>query len=541
MMSQHGPELPAARQRTAAADLPAVAKRCVIVFITLGVAWRLLRYALCFPFWGDEAYINLSILHRGYRELLDPLEYSQVAPLLFLWIQRAAYTMLGGGEYALRAFPLLAGLAALAIFCRLAWRELEPRSAAIAIGIFAGTYALVRHTCEGKPYAGDLLAATLLVWLGARWLRNLRDPAGPSAASLAVIPLVWLSYPSVFVAGGISLTLLAVLVVNRRESSRRAWLWWAAYSAVTVASFLLLFFLFAAPHVTRATGSWLAEYWRDAFPPLSNPLRLLWWLVTTHTGPMLAYPVGGQHFGSALTTLLCLAGVLWLVRRRRLGTTLLCLAPALPTFIAAAMHYYPYGGSVRVAIHFAPAICLLAGAGAGALVDRVSAPRRRAAVGGAIVVLLMVLPVVGAVRDVLQPYKSPEDAAMRRVMREVADVIMAAQSRGHATLVRPGVNVAIYNAPEGTHGSPDGPVFHQSLRYYLELYSGIRPDWRTEGNLGPGVNLLLVYRGSEFGPSPARVAEVAAQAGLRITSETAYSLSSRSPASLIVCECAPAP
>ena len=205
-------ELPGERARVDRA----VIQRWLLIFVALGIGWRVLRYGLCFPFWGDESYLNTSILLRDYRGLIEPLEYFQTAPLLFLWIQKTACHLFGGGEYALRGFSLLAGVTALALFAHLAWQELEPRAAAISSGIFCAAYYLVRHTCESKPYAGELFAAAALVWLGANWLRRPTSWGYALATCLAAAVLPWLSLTVVFVAGGLSVALLALSVTRRR-------------------------------------------------------------------------------------------------------------------------------------------------------------------------------------------------------------------------------------------------------------------------------------------------------------------------------------
>jgi hypothetical protein len=205
----------------------------------------------------------------------------------------------------------------------------------------------------------------------------------------------------------------------------------------------------------------------------------------------------------------------------------LWLAPALPTFVAAALHRYPYGDSVRVSIHLAPGICVFAGLGAAALLDRISDPRFRATILGLALVGLACIPVVGGVRDVMWPYKAPEEAAGRTAMRDLA------------SRLGPRPAIVIYNPPEGTHGPPDGPAFHQSLRYYLELCTGVQPRWRTEGGLDTGAGWLLVFRGPEYGPDPQRVQAAAAQAGLALTPVHEYFFSQRTPASLSVYRCRP--
>ena len=64
--------------------------RAVWSFVVVGVVLRVVRYAMNQPLWGDEAFLAASFLDRGYVDLLQPLEYHQVAPLLFLWTERTA-------------------------------------------------------------------------------------------------------------------------------------------------------------------------------------------------------------------------------------------------------------------------------------------------------------------------------------------------------------------------------------------------------------------------------------------------------------------
>jgi len=86
--------------------------------LAVGLAWRLLRYALQFPIWGDEAFICVNLLDRDYLGLLDPLDYKQVAPILFLWSELTAFRLIGGSELAIRLLPFLAGVGSLFLFWR---------------------------------------------------------------------------------------------------------------------------------------------------------------------------------------------------------------------------------------------------------------------------------------------------------------------------------------------------------------------------------------------------------------------------------------
>src|SRR5262245_33302906 len=153
---------------------PRWSRNVALLLVLLGIAWRLLRYFLQFPIWGDEAFVCLNFVDRDYLGLMKPLRYMQVAPILFLWSELAAYRLLGGSELALRLLPLLAGLGSLLLFWRLARLTLPPLAGVLAVGILAVAYYPVRHACEVKPCALDLfLSLTPLVAA----VRRPRQPA----------------------------------------------------------------------------------------------------------------------------------------------------------------------------------------------------------------------------------------------------------------------------------------------------------------------------------------------------------------------------
>ena len=199
--------------------------RWIMLFLAVGVAIRLIRYLLRFPLWGDEAMLAMNFLDRDYAGLMQPLHFHQVAPLLFLWIELAAIKLLGFHEWSVRLFPLLCSLASLFLFHRLARLLLRGAPLVLAVGIFAVTYSGLRYAAEMKPYGGDLMISTLLLLLAVRWWRQPDDTRWLWALA-AVAPLaLGLSYPAVFVAGGVSLSVAGVLLSTR---SRRGWGAWCA-------------------------------------------------------------------------------------------------------------------------------------------------------------------------------------------------------------------------------------------------------------------------------------------------------------------------
>jgi hypothetical protein len=399
--------LPSPRQRDLLPEL--WQRRLLLGFLLLGVAARCVRYFLRFPLWEDECFLCVNLGERGYLDLLKPLEYHQVAPVLFLWIQLTCVKILGFTELSLRLFPFLCSVAGLFLFRALAGRLLRGLPLLLAVATFAVAYPCIRYAAEAKQYASDQFVSLVLLTLVVEWWHRPGDRR-LLIGLIGVVPVaVFLSYPAVFVAGGVSLVMAAVLWA----SGERCWRWWTAYNLALVGSFGLVF-LIAAAAQSRAELGFMESYWRGAFPPLSTPAALPGWFLFTHTGDLLAYPVGGGNGASTLTFLTCLTGVIVMAMRRRWFFLLLVLTPFALNFMAAALHRYPYGGHFKFAQHLAPLICILNGLGAAAWAGRLSArPRWQRAFLTLSLLFPLLVGAGGVVRDLANPYKTLSDQRAR--------------------------------------------------------------------------------------------------------------------------------
>lgn len=383
--------------------------------LLLGAAWRLLRYGLRFPLWGDEASIVLNVMDSpNWAGALRPGR-EQVSPFLFLWAEKASLAVLGPSEMSLRLVPLAAGLLGLVLFWRLARLALEPLPAAIATGILSVSYFPLRFSCEVKSYSSDLCVSVAFLLLG---LLFLSEPGRlrPLALLLVAAPVgVGLSYPGILVLAAVSLVLLPVVW---RRGDARVWLLFLAYNAAGVATFLYGV-LAAGVGQFQGQGGFQNQFWQHSFPPW-QPVALLVWLVRIHAGNLFAYPLGDVEGLNTLTFVLAVAGIVILRKTGRRGLLPLFLLPFAWTFLAAAVRLYPYGGHPRVAQHLAPPICLLAGTGlAAALKLRDASGEKRVRRVRVTAGVFATLAVVGMVLDVLTPYKSGGDAVFRRFVADI--------------------------------------------------------------------------------------------------------------------------
>ena len=380
-------------------------------FVALGVVLRVVRYLLNFPLWGDEAFVATNFIARGYRDLLGPLDYGQICPVLFLWIELTAVKLLGYSEWSLRLFPIACGVASLFLFRHVAGRVVRGVPLLLAVGIFAVSFHPIRHSAEVKPYASDLLVALVLLAPALEWWRS-PSRAGWLWVLVAVVPVALaLSHPAVFVAGGIVLGLAVPAWRTGRPGVRIPF---ALYCLSLGATFLLLFLAFTCEQGGGVMGA-LRDYWADSFPPLDDPRKLLRWLVVIHTGTMFAYPGGGQD-GLSTPTFVCFAVAAFVLWRRGRGAVVIALlGPFALALLAAALRRYPYGGEARQMQFVAPAICILAGLGAASLLRALPGPRARFRVAFAGALCLALGGFVPMAQDVAHPYRYESDHQRREL------------------------------------------------------------------------------------------------------------------------------
>jgi hypothetical protein len=376
--------------------------RIAWAFVGLGILIRSIRYLLNFPLWPDEAYLAHNYLDRGYLDLLRALDYGQVAPLLYLWLQKTVVVICGFSEYSLRLYAFVGSIGSLFLFRHLAGRLLQGVARLLAIGTFAVAYPLIRYSAEAKPYGSDMLIALLLLVLLIEWRREREKTRWLWALAVAMPAAVLLSYPAVFIVPAVS---LAMLIELARSGTGRQWLAWLGVHAAVAGAVALLFFASARAQLDGA-GPGMQAGWGPAFPPLRSAKQMAIFLLDSHTGEAFSYPAGDARGGSSLTTLCWLAALVLLLRGRQFWLATLFTVPLALNFIAAALHVYPYAGHSRVMLYMAPVLCLTTGLGAAAILSLLK--NRRWSAGAPVVAALVLLTAIGSiasVRDFLKPYK----------------------------------------------------------------------------------------------------------------------------------------
>jgi len=364
------------------------------LLLLIGAVLRLRAYSNGRSLWFDESLLALNILHRSTAGIFRPLDYHQGAPLGFLFLLKLATKIGGGGEFALRAIPLLAALLSLFVFWRVADLYLSPRAVPLAVALFALGPNLIHFSSEAKQYSSDVAVTLVLLWAATKFVSPPWTISSLLRFSLLGATAIWFSHPASFILAAIATTLFTIAVLEHdRKRLRGVILLTAAWAA----SFLLCYFVSLRSLVADQT---LLNYWRDSFPP--HPLaslRGLNWL-TNAALKLFDEPAGLVDF---LGLALFLAGSLALLRRNRILSGYL-VAPIGVTILASLLGHYPLAG--RLLMFLVP--LLLMGIAEGVVWISSRCGRWSRVVEVLVIVTLLLKPLSADIKELVNPNRGED-------------------------------------------------------------------------------------------------------------------------------------
>uniref|UniRef100_A0A7V0Z633 Glycosyltransferase RgtA/B/C/D-like domain-containing protein n=1 Tax=candidate division WOR-3 bacterium TaxID=2052148 RepID=A0A7V0Z633_UNCW3 len=324
------------------------------LLIIIGIILRLSQYIYNRSLTEGEAPLAMNIIERSYQGLLRPLDYVQAAPIGFLYIEKLFVNIFGNNEYALRIFPLIAGILGIYIFYEVLKHINDTTITIFGLGFFVLNDHLIYFSSEVKPYSSDLLFSLLLVLLTLITIReNLKIPILILTGIIGAIS-IWFSFPAVFVFSGIGIVLLIYTIKNKNYNALIAL---TIIGAIWILSFILNYFI-CIRHYTAHKE--LVDFWQKdfiPFPPVS--LKALYQIVYMLIR-IFKNPGGFSIYDILLALLFFITGIYYLYQNKR-TISLIFILPLIITFICSMFKLYPFEG--RVILFIAPILAIFVGAG----------------------------------------------------------------------------------------------------------------------------------------------------------------------------------
>lgn len=334
----------------------------LLLLILLGILLRLVIYFQNRDLIIDEANIVRNLSERGFLALLQPLDYEQYAPVLFIWIEELASLLFGYGPFGLKLFPLLSGIASMFLLYRIL-RQLGMKYMIwLPVGLFALNPYLIEYAATIKQYMSDVLVTLLLIYLA---LKTDLAKITPGRFYACWVPAgmiaILASMPSVFLLAAVA----SYYCYYSFTSGNRKFL---LPIFITGFSWLLLFGVYYWFILRQQIGSdYLQDYHANYFLHLlpRNKAELLH---NIHLVDELICHTSGYSFVNHTLALIFLFVGCFQLLRRKLAIALLILLPLLLVLLASALHQFTL--IIRVSLFTFPLFLILLGLGAEEIFNR---------------------------------------------------------------------------------------------------------------------------------------------------------------------------
>jgi len=301
----------------------------------------------------DESWLALNILNRDFVGLLRPLDYQQVAPILFLWIDKVFSIIIPRSACGFRIVPLLSFLAAFLFLVPLLRRHIaDLKLIVVVLGFYCfNNLVLIHGSVQGKQYMTDVLVLATMFYLVSKEFNCEKTRLWLIAATGAVAVFLSNVAPIILFTCGVYI-LYEEFVVSRRCR----WLPWLPVFAVWLGCFGVYYYFFIAGHPTY---SFMTDYWGYTFMPLDSLTGIAHFLLERSSFILsFFFP---YSVPLALKLAFPIAGLAVLVWKRNWRLLILVVTPLLVHLILSALKLYPF--DLRLMLYAFPSIIIAIAAG----------------------------------------------------------------------------------------------------------------------------------------------------------------------------------
>jgi hypothetical protein len=326
------------------------------LLISIGIVIRLRQYLFNRNLWVDEAMIALNVIQKNFHELLRPLDYVQVSPIGFLYLQKVTTLLLGSSEYAFRFWPFVFGVASIFAFYFLLRKTTPPLVTTFALAIFVFSFKLVYYSSEFKQYSLELLLAIILY--AFYFTKPIQERTPKEIWQIGIIGAIscWFSFTIIFVMFTLGLYSFYEYLKSRNLIT---FLKQAPMFSMWVGSFGIYYFSI----ISKYSGNQVeqVEYWilTNKFMPLqyTSQKDFLWYFEAMNE--YFRYTVGAINLESLLFFFLFFGAVYFIIRQQ--FRFLSYFAIIVLMMLASAFHILPFTGRILLFTSAGAIILIVAG------------------------------------------------------------------------------------------------------------------------------------------------------------------------------------
>ena len=307
-------------------------KFSVLAFSILSLGIAIFQYFYNRSLWHDEVSIALNIIHKNSFELLKPLDYGQVAPILYLEFTNFFTSIFPQVEYGLRIFPLICFGCSIFLFFKIASYFFENKYIKLsALAMFCLMPFFIYYASEVKQYMSDLLVALLIIYAVIYHQSNrlVLLAVGLFSIALSNVSVIMLC------SAGLYLTMqndVANILIELKKY-KLVFVSWSVF-------FAIYYLLFIHNHPSQQK---MQEYWKGSFITTNVFSSKFWAFLYSNLHNIFSYML---TFGKAWYVAfgLFIIGCIGLITKRKKKLLFLVLFPVLLHLLLSSFKLYPFGG-----------------------------------------------------------------------------------------------------------------------------------------------------------------------------------------------------
>jgi hypothetical protein len=324
-------------------------KIIIALILAAGVFLSLLQFLFNRSLWLDEAWLSLNIINKSSLDLLKPLDYNQVAPILFLQIEKLFSTILPNSEYGLRIFPLLCYWGAICFFYKIIKMRLHNVYAIIiALSLFVFNPTFMFYSSDAKQYMTDVMVLLAVFYFVLKDYKKETNKYYVLGAVGVIAILISNVAPIILFVGGLCL-LYDPLFVSKNKKILPLF----AVFAVWVSTFLLYyaFFIYNHPAKEFMVKFWASQHENAFFNIhkgsglfLIEKMEMIFRILSCRLFLPLssAAPFPNLIINKYILMLLSLTGFVIFIRERKMKLIILTCAPIIMHLFLSGFHLYPF-------------------------------------------------------------------------------------------------------------------------------------------------------------------------------------------------------
>lgn len=331
-----------------------------MVILLIGGITRIVIFLQNRSLFLDEANLARNVVEKSPDAFFRALDYEQYAPPLFLLVQKFNVWWLGATEYAIRFFPLVAGLISLYLLYKVALKFLKPGPGLVFIlFVFSFSEYFLHFGTEGKQYSSDVMFALFLLLEALKNKSRFTTTTFLKWTILGVV-VIWFSMPSVFMLAGVG---IYIFIIQFLKKGKKKLMGISTMIILWLVSFLQYYLnILSADVHSDYLQNFHEPYFLPLFPTSVNDLSRIMEIL----GTILSKAIG--HTAIALITgLTGLIVGIWAVYKGDKERILLLLIPVIAVLGASAFRQYSL--IPRLTLFFVPIVILMTGIGIQKLFD----------------------------------------------------------------------------------------------------------------------------------------------------------------------------